>query len=185
MRFIPLLVHVAVILALTMAQALLPPGAFASEAGSSAMLSSRQVKDLDKRVEKLELYLASHNSPLAPYAPVFVENADKYGLDWRLVASISGVESTFGKFLPANSYNAYGWNGGNYYFKNWEDGIETVSKTLREKYINKWGADNLYKIAPYYAPPSRTWARNVAFFMDRIERGPKNRPATLELKLTI
>lgn len=162
----------------------LPSVASAKEAGESAKLTNTIVA-VDPRAKKLEEYLAWHNSPLAPYAKVFVDNADKYGLDWRLVASISGVESTFGKRLPYNSYNAYGWNGGNYYFKSWEDGIETVSKTLRQNYMNKWGAQTVYDIAPIYAPPSKTWAGNVSYFMKQIEKGPKNRSAALELKLTI
>lgn len=164
---------------------IMPSTTFAKEAGPSAMLISNVVMSADPRVEKLEEYLTSHNSPLAPYAKIIIANADKYNLDWRLVASISGVESTFGKRLPRNSYNAYGWNGGNYYFKSWEDGIETVSKTLRQNYMDKWGAKTIYDIAPIYAPPSKTWAYNVNYFMNMIEKGPKNRPAALELKLTI
>ena len=156
----------------------------ASEAGASGMPIDR-IRTPDERVEKLKTYLEFHNSPLAPYARVFVEKADQYQLDWRLVASISGVESTFGKNLPYNSYNAYGWNGGNFYFQSWEDGIDTVSKTLRQNYMDKWGADTVYEIAPIYAPPSSTWARNVNYFMEQITIGPKNQLATLALKLTI
>ena len=154
------------------------------EAGASGTPIER-IKTTDERVEKLKTYLASYNSPLTPYAKVFVQKADQYELDWRLVASISGVESTFGKRLPSNSYNAYGWNGGNFYFKDWEDGIDTVSKTLREKYADKWAADTPYEIAPYYAPPSKTWAGNVDYFMRKIAEGPKQKNPTLELKLTI
>ncbi len=181
--FVVIFIAISMVLPITLsAKEAGPPS---REAGPSAMLIDNIAKPADLRVKKLEEYLASHNSPLAPYAKAFVDNADKYGLDWRLVASISGVESTFGKHLPYNSYNAYGWNGGNYYFKNWEDGIETVSKTLRQNYMNKWEAKTVYDIAPIYAPPSKTWAYNVNYFMNMIEKGPKNRPIALELKLTI
>lgn len=188
MKYISLVVQIAIIVVLTLAVVTNPVDAFASEtteAGASGIPTNRIVITHDPRVDKLEAYLTSHNSPLASYASVFIEKADSYGLDWRLVASISGVESTFGKKLPRNSYNAYGWNGGNFYFKNWEDGIETVSRTLREKYMDKWGADTPYKIGPYYAPPSRTWAGKVTYFMNQIEIGPKTESATLALKLTI
>lgn len=160
------------------------PGVSISEAGPSAIPADRIVA-VDERAGRLRIYLASHNSPLTEYARVFVAKADKYDLDWKLVASIAGVESTFGKKIPVNSYNAYGWNGGKYYFKNWEDGIDTVSKTLREKYADKWGADTVYEIAPYYAPPSTTWADKVVYFMNQIEKGPKLKNATLALELTI
>ena len=139
-------------------------------AEASATLRKSQVKN-DYRIETLRAYLAKHNSPLAEYADEFVLTADKYNIDWRLVAAISGVESTFGKRIPYNSYNAYGWANGNYRFKSWEESIEIVTRTLREKYIDK-GAPSIAKIARRYAPPSSTWARNVKFFMNKIEPFP-------------
>lgn len=186
------LVRFSIVLAITVAALTMATPALAvsqlrgetNEAGPSATPKSRDVV-IDDRADRLEEYLTFHNSPLAPYAEIFVAKADEYQLDWRLVASISGVESTFGKHLPKNSYNAYGWNGGNFYFKSWEDGIDTVSRTLRQKYINKWGADTVWEIAPYYAHPSKTWAYNVNFFMEKIAKGPKPKNATQALKLTI
>lgn len=139
-------------------------------AGSSATLKKSQVNS-DYRVRVLKAYLTKHNSPLAEYAGYFVETADKYNIDWRLVPAISGVESTFGKRIPYNSFNAYGWANGAYKFKSWEDSIEVVSKTLREKYIDK-GAPSISKIARRYAPPSSTWAGKVKFFMARIDSFP-------------
>ena len=140
-------------------------------AGSSAELKTTPASSNDPRVETLRKYLLGHKSPLADYAQDFVAASDKYGLDWRLVPAISGVESTFGKRIPKGSYNAYGWANGNYKFKSWEDSIEIVSKTLRTKYIDK-GAPSINKIARRYAPPSSTWARNVKFFMYKIETFP-------------
>ena len=127
--------------------------------------------EFDYRVIILKKYLESHNSPLSESAPHFVRYADKYGLDWRMVPAISGVESTFGKRIPKNSYNAYGWANGNYSFESWEDSIEIVSKTLREKYYNR-GATTLNQIARRYAPPSSTWAWKVEFFMNEIDEFP-------------
>jgi len=138
---------------------------------SSAKLRTNTSKNLDRRRVVLKKFLKSHNSPLAAHAEEFVSAADKYSLDWRLVAAISGVESTFGKKMPANSYNAYGWANGAYSFKSWEESIAVVSKTLREKYIDK-GATNISKIARIYAPPSNTWAWKVRFFMRKIEPLP-------------
>ena len=100
-----------------------------------------------------------------------MEAADKYGIDWRLVPAITGVESTFGKRIPANSFNAYGWANGDYRFSSWEESIEIVTKALREKYIDK-GAASIAKIARRYAPPSTTWGAKVKFFMKKIEPLP-------------
>jgi len=136
-------------------------------AGSSGVLKSADIQP-DMRVQKLEAFLAKYNSPLTAYAQDFITLADQYQIDWKLVPAITGVESTFGKQIPYNSYNAYGWANGNYAFKSWEDSITIVTKTLREKYFNR-GLDNPCKIGPVYAPPSQTWAGKVNFFMEKIE----------------
>ena len=173
------------IVAIFVVALVIPAKLEAKEAGISAFPVSRAVLASDERVEKLGAYLASHKSPLAPYAKTFVAKADEYQLDWRLVAAISGVESTFGKNLPSNWYNAYGWNGGYFYFKSWEDGIDTVSRTLRQNYMDKWGLETVWEIGPIYAPPSTTWAGKVNFFMEKIATGPTPIRATLALQLTI
>jgi hypothetical protein len=151
----------------------LPQTTSASEiaSGSSASLQSTLIaKGEDNRGKILKKFLEQHSSPLALHSNNFVKTADKYELDWRLVASISGVESTFGKFIPNNSYNGWGWGiyGENViYFSSWEDGIETISKGLRENYIDKWGAEDVYAIGSIYAASPR-WAGNVAYFMEKI-----------------
>src|SRR3989344_3003783 len=142
-----------------------------SVAGSSAQLKKYVAEESDSRVTTLRKFLIIHKSPLAEYAEEFVAASDKYGLDWRLVPAISGVESTFGKKIPKGSYNAYGWANGAYQFKSWEDSIDIVCRTLRTKYIDR-GAPTINKIARRYAPPSSTWARNVKFFMYKIEPMP-------------
>lgn len=150
------------------------------EAASSADIFMGQTPD--PNIERLRRFLASYDSPLANYAPVFVEKASRYNLDWKLIPAITGVESTFGKAIPFNSYNAYGWANGEYSFKSWGESIEVVAKTLRENYVNR-GADTVEKIAPIYAPPSQTWAGKVLYFMDKIENFAPNKTIALELSL--
>jgi len=148
----------------------LPQTVFAGEvAGASALLRTNvPTKQVDVRAFQLQKFLESYSSPLAPYAGNLVKAADNYGIDWRLVTAITGIESSFGRFIPYNSYNAYGWRNGDYSFKSWEDSIEVVSKTLGEKYVAK-GLDTPYKIGPVYAPPSSTWAAKVDHYMKQIE----------------
>lgn len=150
-------------------------GVFAQNvAGASASIYSETDESaFDYRVQNLRRFLLKHNSPLAPYAEEFVIYADEYGLDYRLVPAISGVESTFGKHIPIGSYNAYGWANGDYKFTSWEDSIEHVSKTLKNSYIDR-GVDSIYEIAKVYAPPSTTWGRNVSFFVKKIDTLPLN-----------
>lgn len=145
-------------------------------ADHSSMLSESVVsKTTDNRVTKLQAYLDRHNSPLAQNAQDFVDAADMYGFgeNWALVAAIAGNESTLGKFIPRGSYNAWGWGiptgaQSGIGFRDWKEGIFTVTKGLKENYMNR-GADTIEKIAPIYAPPSKTWARNVRWFMNEIE----------------
>ena len=138
---------------------------------ASASLNATDGDPVDLRAVVLKNYFESHNSPLADYAEVFIEYSDEYTLDWRLVPAITGVESTFGKRIPYNSYNAYGWANGKYSFGSWEESIGVVSKALSEKYIAR-GANTTYEIARIYAPPSSTWAGNVEFFKNKIEPLP-------------
>lgn len=142
-----------------------------SSASSRRQISEPKKASYDTRVIRLKNFLDSYSSPLAEYASEFVKKADQYGLDWRLVASIAGVESSFGKRIPYASYNAYGWANGKYKFSSWEESIDIVSRSLRENYYNK-GAVSINKISKKYAPPSKTWAWKVKFFMEKIDPTP-------------
>lgn len=155
--------------------------AYSKSAGTSAVLASNfESSEDDYRVRTLKAYLMQYDAPLAPYADRFVAAADKYNLDWRFVASISGLESGFGKHIPYNSYNGWGWGiyGDNSLsFKSWEDGIDTVSEGLRTKYMDKWGAENIWEIGAIYAS-SPTWAVRVQGFMNQIEAFRLRNPQT-------
>ncbi len=151
-----------------------PKSALAKEkaAGTSAVLASiNEATPEDTRVKTLRKYLEKYNSPLAPHAKTFVANADKYDLDWKFVAAISGLESTFGQQIPYNSYNGWGWGvyGDNVInFTSWDQGIDTVSQGLRVRYIDGWGAKDIWEIGAIYAS-SPTWAVRVQSFMNQIE----------------
>lgn len=156
----------------------LPKKTYASlrTSASSATLTSLYTKQgEDNRVKILKNFLLEYNSPLAEYAHIFVKEADKNGLDWRLLVSISGVESAFGKRIPPYSYNGWGWGiyGGNVlYFKSWEKAIETISESIRKNYIDKWGAKNIFEIGRIYASDPM-WAYKVTYFMNQIEKFEK------------
>ena len=139
-------------------------------------------KPVDIRIRALQNVLSKYNSPLAPHAATYVTVADKYGVDWKLLPSIAGLESSFGKRQLANSHNSYGWGGGRIYFASYEEGINKILNTLKTKYYDR-GADTVYKIAPIYAE-SPTWAPRVTKFMDQFE-AEKNRLVLEDLQLTI
>ncbi len=121
---------------------------------------------IDARAEALRNVFKKHNSPLDVESEHFIRYADAYGVDWKLLPAISGLESSFGVHLLSGSHNAYGWGGGTIYFKTWEDGIATIDQALRENYINR-GATDVWSIGPIYAE-SPTWAVRVDRFMNEI-----------------
>ena len=124
------------------------------------------VAKTDDRAEKLANYFASKNSPFVPYAKDFVAIADKYDIDWTLLPSITGVESSFGIAVPAFSYNPYGWNNGKTYFPSWVAATETVASGLRTRYAPT-GVITPWRIGPMYAE-STTWAVRVARFQSEL-----------------
>jgi hypothetical protein len=155
---------------------------FSVVAAPSAVPKNRlSAKQEDPRIERLQAYLEKHQSPLAEYAACFIQTADKYDFDQLdldyLVPAITGVESTFGKFYPQGSYNAYGWANGNYRWNSWEESIDHVSRVLKEKYIDQ-GADNVWKIGPIYAA-SPAWASKVTYFIKEINSFEAELPLTI------
>lgn len=151
------------------------PQSYASDkiSGRSATLAqvtTRQddsVLSKDVRVTAVQNVLKKYNSILVDEAKYYVYYADKYGIDWRLLVSISGLESYFGKHYVPGSYNAYGWGGGYIYFESWEDGIDKISYALKKNYYDK-GADTVSKIGPIYAE-SPHWTERVTYFMSQID----------------
>lgn len=133
----------------------------------SASLASSDAP-IDNRIEKLGDYLRTKGSPLADYADTFVSAADKFGLDWKLLPAISGVESGFGRVYVVGTYNAWGWGGGYIGFGSWTNAINTIAQDLRENYANH-GLITPFEIGPVYAPPSYTWASNVQMYMNQID----------------
>ncbi|OGG11407.1 hypothetical protein A2Z00_00565 [Candidatus Gottesmanbacteria bacterium RBG_13_45_10] len=142
--------------------------------------------EIDMRPELLRAFLHAHNSPLEQQAKTFISEADKNNLDWKLVAAIAGVESTFGKHIPSGSYNAWGWGiptGAQYgiAFASWKDGIASVSEGLKKNYIDK-GAQSIEEIGYIYAA-SPAWPAHVRFFIDKIESFQPTDPEELALNI--
>ena len=130
--------------------------------------------EVDTRIQILSDYLSEYASPLQYHASDFVEAADRYGVDWKLVPSIAGVESTFGKHIPGG-YNAWGW--GVYgtqtiYFKSWRDGIFTVTEGLKKNYIDRGLTNPLRMNRMYAASPS--WGWRVDYFMKDMDKFAKS-----------
>jgi len=144
---------------------------YASLPGNVPTVSS-SIEYADARPQIIKNYLESYNSPLTPYANLIVETADEYSIDFRLITAISQQESNLCKIIPPGSYNCWGWgitSVGSLGFDSFADGIETVSKGLRQNYLNK-GYSTVDEIMSKYTPQSNgSWAYGVNSFMDQME----------------
>lgn len=136
--------------------------------------SSDTIVKKDARALIIENFFAKHKAPLADYGDVFIEVADKYHLDYRLLPSIAMQESNGGKRVIKESYNPFGY--GIYgskvtRFENWEQAIERVGRGLREDYLNE-GLTTPATIMTKYTPPSAAtdgaWAKGVSTFFEEM-----------------
>lgn len=135
-----------------------------------------EARSLDPRAMVLRGYLAQYNSPLQDNAQDFIDAADTFGVDWKLVPAIAGVESTFGKAIPGG-FNGWGW--GVYgtqaiYFNSWRDGIYEVTQGLKENYIDD-GLTTPFTMNRRYAA-SPHWGWKVSYFIKDIEEYSKKYP---------
>ncbi len=82
----------------------------------------------DPRLGWLRAFFEQCQCPAAGLSLTFLEAADLHGLDWRLLPSISFVESTGGKF--ASNHNLFGWNSGRAAFSSGAASIRSVAYSL-------------------------------------------------------
>ena len=93
---------------------------------TSEVEQTAQVKD--ERAIQLDTYFAKWNMPLNGYGAKFVEEADKYNLDWRLLPAIAVAESSGGKYMKNN--NPFGWASCEVAFNDFNHAIEIVAWNL-------------------------------------------------------
>jgi len=104
---------------------------------SVSMSQSRPATDYhhDPRLETLRRFFSKADCPAAGYSEAFLEAADAYALDWRLLPSLSFVESTGGKSAPYN--NLFGWDSGRAHFPDPIAGIRQVGYRLANSVLYK------------------------------------------------
>lgn len=126
----------------------------------------------DARPEIVKQYLSYYGSPLVAYAKDIVDTADKYGIDYRFIPAIAQQESNLCKIIPPGSYNCWGWgitSVSSLGFDSYQDGIETVTKGLKQNYIDE-GYITPQEIMTKYTPSSNgSWARGVSEFMSEMQ----------------
>jgi hypothetical protein len=117
----------------------------------------------DPRLFHLHKFFAAHNSPLEKLAPEFLVAADENDLDWRLLPSISLVESSGGKFYRNN--NVFGWDSCNQRFSSVRESIHLVaarlgnSRLYKDKDVNE--ILSIYNPRPEYSVRVKAVMRTI------------------------
>ncbi len=144
---------------------------YASLPSKSSSISD-EIGASDARPEIVKKYLEAYNSPLVPFSDFIVQTSDKYSLDFRLTTAIAQQESNLCKIIPPDSYNCWGWgitSVGTLGFSSYEEGIEEVSRGLRQNYLDK-GYTTVSQIMSKYTPLSNgSWAHGVNEFMTAMQ----------------
>ncbi len=91
-------------------------------------LISPTVKQNDPRLSRLQKFFGDRDCPLRDSAKDFLVAADQNQLDWRLLPSISFIESSGGKDYTNN--NVFGWGSSKEKFSSVRAGIHYVAAQL-------------------------------------------------------
>lgn len=135
----------------------------------------------DIRITALTKFLKKYDSPLTDTASYLVTQADRWGLDYTLIPSISMQESLGCKIIPENSFNCWGF--GIYgskvtRFSSYEEAIDAIAKKIKETYI-KNGLVNPTLLENVWAPQSDgQWSYAVNYFSGKIKDLEKNTSAS-------
>ena len=149
------------------------PGArvFAAMPDPSGQISYNVIS-ADARSLILHEYLQTLDSPLQGHVSDILTAADTYNLDFRLIVAIARQESNLCKYIPEGGHNCWGWGihqRGTLGFDDYTQAIWTVSKGLREDYLDD-GLTTPEQIMARYTPSSPgTWAAAVSQFMGEME----------------
>lgn len=117
----------------------------------------------DPRTVRLASFLARLHCPIVVMAQDFVHAADENRLDWRLLPSISVIESGGGKAYRNN--NIFGWNNGIEPFPSLRAGLDLVASRLGHSPLYR-NLDSVGKLRVYN--PDEAYASKVVDVMNRI-----------------
>ena len=117
------------------------------------LLADNPALNQDPRQVRIKKFFEKNGCPLSRLSAEFVREADANSLDWRLLPSITFVESSGGKYYENN--NVFGWNSCHTRFKSVRAGLHLVASTLGNSalYRDKTTDDILrtYNPSPEYA----------------------------------
>jgi len=129
----------------------------------TAVMTSLRPPRPDPRTTKLRHFLNSLHCPVSYLAEDFVHAADDNQLDWRLLPSISVIESGGGKAYRNN--NIFGWDNGLQVFPSIRAGLNMVAFKLGKSPLYR-NRDVLGKLHLYN--PDSAYSAKVLGVMNRI-----------------
>lgn len=122
----------------------------------------------DPRLEHLKRFFQAGDCPAQDFPEEFLRAADRHNLDWRLLPSISLVESGGGRDARYN--NLFGWDGGKAMFTSVRVGIHKVAGRLANSKIYR--DKDLDEILRLYNP-NANYPQVVKSVMRRISPSEK------------
>lgn len=143
---------------------------------SKKNVEEEQALVLKAKAEAVDAYFRERNMPLEGTGEKMVIEAEKNGLDWRLVAAISVRESTGGKHAcKGATHNPFGWGSCKIDFQSNEHAIETVARNLGGNNPNTafhYKNKDVVGILRAYNPPSIVpkYAEQVMSIMNAISQ---------------
>jgi len=117
----------------------------------------------DPRLAVLQNFFAARHCPVRNLAGEFLLAADMNGLDWRLLPSISLIETGGGKVSRNN--NIFGWGSGRHRFVSIRESIHTVAaKLAHSKLYRDKDTDRIlstYNIRPRWGERVKAVMRSI------------------------
>jgi hypothetical protein len=181
----------AVAAPLTGMTALPAPTAIVQSSNTTADAAAITTQDAQASTDKkeadiLDAYFASYNSPLQGYGMEFVQEANKNGLDWRLLPAIAMRESTGGKQACKRVSNSiFGYGSCKINFTSIDESIETVAASLGGNNPNTAAAYNnktTSQILAKYNTVIPGYVKQVQKIMDGINPTESVTPPTKDTK---
>jgi Mannosyl-glycoprotein endo-beta-N-acetylglucosaminidase len=127
-------------------------------------------------IRRVQAFLQKYDSPLQANAKDFVQASQKYHIPYKVIVSISGVESGFGKHNPSCAkYNPFGYSSttspcGWWRFSSYKESIWIVAKTIGTSnyYADFRRTGQVEELAKNYNLGSEKWSQDVKYFMNQL-----------------
>lgn len=138
-------------------------------------VTSPEQKVREERAAKINAYFRERNMPLEGTGMKMVLEAEKNGIDWRLLPAIAVRESTGGKHACKKVTNSFfGWGSCKINFSSKEEAIEIVARNLggnNPRTAHYYEDKTVTEILNAYNPPSIVpkYHHQVVGIMETIE----------------